>query len=178
MVDDVLRIHRHLADVRPHLVGFLEPGEDIDFVGEGRRHAEGEPVGVLDGRSSDGSLLGGNEDDTVLRAHTVDGSRSVLEHRNALDIFRVELGEHGRAAVGVRGVVLLASAGRGPYEAVDDDQGLVVAAELEVGVEVTGISGPLADEESRDLSLQRREDVALFCRGELLAPDVGDGARK
>ena len=174
VVDEVLRVHRDLADVGAHLIGFLEPGEDIDLVREGRRHAEGEPVGVLHRRGSDGALLGGDDDDTVLGAHSVDGRGCVLQDGDALDVLGVELCEHGGAALRVGSVSLLGTARGGPHQTVDDDDRLGITAELEVGVEVSGVTRPLADEESGNLSLQCGKGVGLLRGVQLLRADVRD----
>ena len=176
MVDEVLGIRERLAHEGVHRIGFLEPGEDVDLFRKGGRDAEGEAVGVLHRRSADGALLRGHEDDAVLGAHTVNRCGGVLQHGDALDVLRVELGQDGRAGVGVVGVRLLAAAGSRAHHTVHDDEGFVETAELEVGVEVTGVTGTLADLEARDLTLQGGQDVGLLRRRELLAPDVGDGA--
>ena len=176
MVDEILGILRFLAGVGAHFIGLREPGEDIDLFRKGGRDAEREPVGILHRGSADGALLGGHEDDAVLGAHAVDGRGSILQDGDAFDVLRIEHGQDGGAAVGVGGVVLLAPAGSGPDETVHDDERFVIAAELEVGVEVTGVARPLADLESRDLALQGGQHVRLFRGGQFLAPDVGDGA--
>ena len=68
------------------------------------------------------------------------------------------------------------TSGSGADETVDDDQRFVVTAELEVGVEVTGVTRALADLQARDLTLEGGQYIGLLGRREFLAPDVGDGA--
>ena len=176
MVDEVLGIRERLAHEGVHRVRLLEPGHDVHLFREGGRDTEGEPVGVLHRRRADGALLGGHEDDTVLGAHTVDGGGGVLQDGDALDVLRVQLRQDGGAGVGVGGVGLLAAARRRPDDAVHDDERFVIAAELEVGVEVTGVTRALADLQARDLALEGGQHVGLLGRREFLAPDVGDGA--
>ena len=136
---------RHVS----HFVG------ELDVVGDAHllRHlrlTEGEHVGIGHGRLLHcGTLLGGDHDDAVAGAEAVDGSRSVLQDGDALDVLRVQLGEF---KVGVDALVAVRIAA-GADHTVDDDHRGAVAAEAEVGSEGAGSTAGLADEKSRDLAL-------------------------
>ena len=175
LLDIVLRVLGGLSGVGAHLVCGVHPGEDVHLGGKGRRETESEQVGILYGRRTRATLLGGNEYDAVLGTDTVDGSGGILQHGNALDVFWIQLGERLCTFVGISGVPVGGTALCGSDDAVDDDHRAAVAAKAEVGVEVTGAAALLADHQARDLALQGCDDVRLLGHFQLLAPDIGDG---
>ena len=116
----------HLAVVAELCDGRLCAHAVGDEVGElgGVHHVEGLAGGVHGHvgrevylRLAAAALLGGDDDDAVRCARTVDcGCRGILEHGHRLDVLRVDHC-HGRYAAAVRLVRL--------GHAVDDDQGVV-----------------------------------------------------
>ena len=165
-----------LAVVAGHLVVHLHIGGDVHFLGKGGRHTEGEGVGVGHAGLSDLTFLGGHEDNTILGTQTVDGSGSILQDGDGLNVVRVQFCESsaGGGVVVVPAPVLTASGLTG--NTIDDHERGAVTTEGDVLVEPAHSTGVLTDLQTGNLTLQGGNEVTLLGGGDVLGLDVGDGA--
>ena len=136
------------------------------------------------GRFSHLSLLGGDEDDTVLGAQTVNGGGSVLQHGDALDVFRIQFLKDRHVRVCLQGVGIgvvssaLAGTGGAAHDTVHHNHGSAETTQVDFGGESTGLAAVLGNQKAGNLALQGCYAVGTLGGGNILGADLGDGARE
>ena len=171
----------HLAHVG-HRVLPLHEGGPAFHLTRNDRDREAHVGREVHGRLLHLALLGGDEDHTVLGAETVDGRGSVLQHGDALDVVRVEFLEDGEVGVGLELVRVrvvgggLTGTGGGTDDTVHDHHRGTEATEVDVGGEGARLTAVLGDQQARDLALEGGDTVGRLGGGDVLGPDLGDGA--
>ena len=155
-----------------HFIGHLDIISDAHFLRHFRT-AEREYIGIGNGRFLHGrTLLGGHHDDAVAGTQAIDGCRSILQHGNAFDIFRVELRELKVRIDTLVGVGITVRADH----AVDHDQRGAITAQADIGAEGTGRTAGLTDQQAGHLTLKGGDDIVLLGLGHILRTHRGDGA--
>ena len=114
------------------------------------------------------ALLGGDQQDAVGGARTVNGSRTgILQHRDVLDVRGIELVEAGVVR----------------HQTVDDDQRFVVVhrtdtADVDVELVVGRVAASLLDDEAGRSALQRLRQVGDGTFGDGFGLDLVHGAHR
>ena len=174
----------HLGHICHLVVPLHEGSPALHLSGDvrlGKVHGSREVHGRLLGRT----LLGRDEDDTVLGTETVDGRGSIFQDGDALDIIRVEFLENGDIIVGFKVTRIVAPAagdltlaGHTADDTVHDDHRVAVTTDAQVRVELTRLTAVLLDLESGNLALQSVHAVRRTGGGDIFGTDLGDGSRQ
>ena len=176
VLDQLVGILLRIVDIDIFFILIQKVVNDARFLRKCGRNTEGDGVRVAHRRLADRTFLRGHKDDTVLRTHTIQGRGGVLQDGDALDVFRVQLGKDGGGAVAVRTAAEATATTLGRTDhTVDDDDRFTIATDAEVGVEVTGATADLTDEQARNLTLQGCSHVRGLGCGKLLFTDVRNG---
>ena len=173
----------HIGHVRHGIFPLHERSPAFNVAGN-NRGSQGNIGREVDGRLLDLSLLGGDEDHTILGAQTVDGSGSVLQDRDAFNVFGVQLLENGHIRIGLKGIGVSVVSGRltgtgcAADHTVNNDHRGTKATEVDLGGKGTGLAAVLGDEKARDLTLEGSHTVSRLGGGNILCADLGDSARE
>ena len=150
-------------------------------VGRSQVHRSGE----AHGRLLDLTLLGGDEDNTVLSAETVNGSGSVLQNGDALDVVGVQFLENGDIVIGFQltGVIapatgVLALTGNATHNTIHNDHRVTITTDAEVGVELTGLTAVLGNLQTGNLTLESVNTIGGTGRRDVLRTNLRDRTRE
>ena len=169
--DEVVAVLDRLTRVGQHLVTDVHIGNDVNLLGHSSRNTKRQVSRVVNGRTASGTLLGSYKNNTVLRTNTVNRSRSILQHRDTLDIVGVHLSQ--QCGTRIRETTPVGITTRsGTNHTVDNHHRLTITTHTHTRVVVTGHTRLLTNQQTGNLTLQRCDNVSLTGRNDILSRDI------